>query len=353
MTDTQFKVEIYLTISFIIVEGKKTANNFYIILKGKVKQVKENPIMSTEPYTLLGPGDFFGVVSCMSGHARIDSAIALENVSLISVEREKFGLLIQRNPAVAMKIIRFFSRKLREYDQAITNLTFKNVSEETPEHLFNIGEYYVKMKSVSHAAYAYQKYLQYCPSGPNRDTALQRLTTLKAPFKAPQNTMQAGMNRHYRDNLMIFCEYEPGEELFIIQSGKVKITKIANEEVLLAVLKPGDIFGEMAILDNKPRSASAITFGEVDVLGINKSNFEGMVQAQPQLATKLIHLLSERIWTAYRQLDNLMIKDSLGRIYDTLLTQIEKQKIKIESKRANKHGRTPAGKRRRLHRPAS
>ncbi len=332
MTDTQFKVENYLANSFIIVEGKKNANNFYIILKGKVKQVKENPIVSTEPFTILGPGDFFGVVSCMSGHTRIDSAIALENVSLISVEREKFGLLIQRNPGVAMKIIRFFSRKLREYDQAITNLTFRNVAEDTPEHLFNIGEYYVKQKSVSHAAYAYQRYLQFCPNGPNRDTALQRLTSLKAPFKPAQNVVQAGMNRHYGDNTMVFCEYEPGEELYIIQAGKVKITKIANEEVLLAVLKAGDIFGEMAILDNKPRSASAITFGEVDVLAINKSNFEGMVQAQPQLATRLIHLLSERIWTAYRQLDNLMIKDPLGRIYDTLLTQIEKQKIKIDSK---------------------
>ena len=88
----------------------------------------------------------------------------------------------------------------------------------------------------------------------------------------------------------------------------------------------------MALLDNKPRSASAITFGDVSVLAINKSNFEGMVQAQPQLATKLIQLLSERIWTAYRQLENLMIRDIVGRIYDTLLIQIEKHKIKINPK---------------------
>lgn len=332
MTDTQFKVENYIANSFVVVEGKKNANNFYIILKGKVKVVKENPVLASEPYAILGPGDFFGVVSCMSAHPHIESAVALENVSLISVEREKFGLLIQKNPAVAMKIIRFFSRKLREFDQAITNLTFKNVAEEDPEHLYNIGEYYVKKKALAHAIYAYQRYLQYCPQGPNRDKAIQRLQTLKAPLKAPVPPTQASMNRHYKDGLMIFSEYEPGEELYIIQSGKVKITKIVNEEVLLAVLKAGDIFGEMAILDNKPRSASAITFGEVDVLAINKSNFEGMVQAQPQLATRLIQLLSERIFTAYQQLENLMIRDPLGRIYDTLLIQIEKQKIRIEAK---------------------
>ena len=330
MTDTQFKVENYLANSFVVIEGKKNATNFYIILKGKVKVSKENPVVSEEPYSILGPGDFFGVVSCMSVHARIETAMALENVALISVEREMFGLLIQKNPTVAMKIIRFFSRKLRDFDQAITNLTFKNVAEENPKHLFKIGEYYLKHKILNHATYAYQRYLQYCPNGEHRDHTLQRLKTLKAPFKV--TAADSSMNRRYGDKTMIFCEYEPGHELFIIQSGQVKITKIVDDEVLLAVLKSGDIFGEMALLDNKPRSASAITFGDVDVLAINKSNFEGMVQAQPQLATRLIQLLSERIWTAYRQLDNLLIKDQIGRIYDTLLIQIEKHKIKIDSK---------------------
>ncbi len=130
MADTQFKVENYLANSFVIVEGKKNADFFYIILKGRVKLAKENPVVTEQPYSVLGPGDFFGVVSCMSGHSRIETAVALENVSLISVERDKFGLLIQKNPTVAMKIIRFFSRKLRDFDQAIIrayNTTGKTV----------------------------------------------------------------------------------------------------------------------------------------------------------------------------------------------------------------------------------
>jgi len=335
MAVTQFKIENYLANSFIVIEGKKNSNNFYIIRSGKVKVTKENPVIAEEPFTIYGPGDFFGVISCMSGHSRIETAYAIENVSLISVEREMFGLLIQKNPAVAMKIIRFFSRKLRDFDHAITNLTFKNTIEENPVHLFNIAEYYLKKRSFKHAIYAYQKYLQHCPGSEHTNHALQRLKSLKAPYKRVEQPGSDSMNRSYPDNTMVFSEYEPGNELFIIQSGKVKITKIVNEEVLLAVLKPGDIFGEMALLDNKPRSASAISFGDVSVLAINKSNFEGMVQAQPQLATRLIQLLSERIWTAYRQLENLMIRDDLGRIYDTLLIQIEKQKIMIESKQAH------------------
>ncbi len=333
MAANQFKVENYTANSFIMVEGKKNASNFYIIRSGKVKISKENPVLSEEPYTILGPGDFFGVVSCMAGHARLDTAVALENVSLISVEKDMFGLLIQKNPTVAMKIIRFFSRKLRQFDSAITSLSLKTSGEEDPEHLFNIGEYYLKKRTFNHAIYAYQKYIQHCPSGYNRDKSIERLKTLKAPFKFPDMPYRNGMNRKYPDNTMLFSEAEPGDELFIIQDGKVKITKIVDEEILLAVLKPGDIFGEMALLDNKPRSASAISYGDVSVLAINKSNFEGMVQAQPQLATRLIQLLSERTWTAYRQLENFMIRNPLGRIYDTLLIQIEKQKIPIEFKK--------------------
>ncbi|MBP7582648.1 MAG: cyclic nucleotide-binding domain-containing protein [Spirochaetes bacterium] len=335
MASAQFKVENYVANSFIIVEGKRGVDNFYIIREGKVKLSKENPVSAEEPFSIAGPGDFFGVISCMSGHARTETAIALTNVSLISVEREQFGILIQKNPAVAMKIIRFFSRKLRDFDTAITRLTFKNAVEEDPSHLFKIGEYYLKHKVLNHATYAYQRFIQYCPTHPNRETALARLKALKAPLKIEDGAQRDSLTRNIKDNTMIFCENEPGMELYIIQGGRVKITKIVDEEVLLAVLKPGDIFGEMALLDNKPRSASAISFGDTTLLAINKSNFEGMVQAQPQLATRLIQLLSERIWTAYKQLANLMISDPLGRIYDTLLTQLDTHRIKIGPKVAH------------------
>ena len=331
MVSAQFKTENYMAKSFIIVEGKKNSNNFYIIRSGKVKQMKENPVLSDESSQVLGPGDFFGVISCMCGRPRIETAIALENVSLISVDKDQFGILIQKNPVVAMKIIRFFSRQLREFNQSITKLTLKESASEDSEHLFKIGEYYFKNQLKNHSIYALQRYLQYCPKGLNVENAINRLKSLNAPLKASVNPA-AQMTKVFRDNTMIFCENEPGDEAYVIQAGKVKITKITvDEEVLLAVLTPGDIFGEMSLLENKPRSASAISYGDVKALAINRANFEGMVHAQPQLAIKMIQLLSERIWTAYRQLENLMIKDPLARIYDTLLLQVEKQKININS----------------------
>lgn len=329
-----FSIVNYGPNSYIIVEGKKEAHNFYIIREGKVRVSRENPVVGEDPNHILGPGDFFGVVAAMSQHTQIETAISLTNVSLIVVAYDQFGILIQKSPAVAMNIIRFFSMKLRQFDSTITRLSFKNAVEEDPNELFHIGEYYFNQKNTKHASYAYQAYLNYLPNGQYSAQAKLRLQTLGMPIQR-EEVDYTKFNRFYRDNDMIFCEHEPGKELYIIQKGRVKISKIVNNnEVMLAVLNPGDIFGEMAILDNKPRSASAVAWGDVELLAINKANFEGMVKAQPQLATKLITLLSERIWTAYKQLANLMLKDPQGRIADTLLTLAEKNRVRIAPKQS-------------------
>jgi CRP-like cAMP-binding protein len=329
-----FQMVTFPANSYIIVEGKKDANNFYIIREGKVRITRETAVVGEDPNQVLGPGDFFGVVAAMSQHAQIESATSLTNVSLISVSYDQFGTLIQKSTAVAMNIIRFFSMKLRQFDTTITRLSFRNAVEEDPNELFKIGEYYFQLQNTAHATFAYQSYLKHLPSGQFVPQAKLRLQTMNQPFQGAVIDYTK-FNRTYKDNEMIFCEHEPGRELFILQGGKVKISKIVNQnEVMLAVLNTGDIFGEMAILDNKPRSASAIASGEVELLAINKANFEGMVKAQPQLATRLITLLSERIWTAYKQLANLLLKDSQARIVDTLMTLSEKNRVKIAPKQA-------------------
>ncbi|MBN1899212.1 MAG: cyclic nucleotide-binding domain-containing protein [Spirochaetes bacterium] len=325
--------ESYKAGSFIFLEGQKDSKNFYIIRTGKVAVTKESQIVEDDAPPHLDTGDFFGVVSCMSRHPRIETAKAITDVDLIAINRDHFGTLIQRNTPIAMKIIRSFSKKLRFYDSEITRRTLRQASEEDPQLLYNLGEYYFNQKAFNKATYSFQKFLKYCPASANESQAKMKLQTMGMPFQAPPVNSTGSMARQYPNDSMIFSEHEPGEELYIIQQGKVKITKIINnQEVLLAVLQPGDIFGEMALLENKPRSASAIAYGDVVMLAVNKANFEQMVVSQPQIATKLIQLLSERIWTAFKQLANLLYKDPLARIYDTLLTQVLKKRVPIEHK---------------------
>jgi CRP-like cAMP-binding protein len=329
----QLSMVNFIKDAYIIVEGRQKANQFFIIRQGKVLISKEVEVVAEEGGNILGPGDFFGVVATMSSHSHIETARALTDVSLISVTRENYGTLIERNTPVAMKIIESFSRRMRYLDTALTRITQKaHGTDEDINHLFEVAEYYAKQSQFNQAYYAYYQYLKFCPNGMHTDMAKQRMAKIKAYSKAvflDDPTDQ--FTRTYPKDTMIFAEAMPGKELYIIQKGQVKISKIINgNEVLLALLKPGDIFGEMALLDDKPRSASASAFEECTMLAVNKENFARMVQTQPQIISRLTTLLSERIWFIYKQLANTLLSDPVGKLYDGLSIQLEKNRIAIK-----------------------
>jgi CRP-like cAMP-binding protein len=319
--------------AYIIVEGKQNADYFFIIRNGKVRISKEVEVVEEEGGNTLAPGDFFGVVSTMSSHSHIETAQALSDLSLISVHRDQYGLLIEKNTPVAMKIIQGFSRKMRYLDEALTRLTLKSAGTEAASHLFRVAEYYARQSQYNQAYYAYHQFIKYCPQDMNVKTAKERMAKIKPYSKAVYlETQNEEFNRTYPKDTMIFSEAQPGQELYIIQKGSVKITKIVNDnEVLLALLKPGDIFGEMSLLENRPRSASAIAHEDAQLLAVNRANFERMVASQPQIITRLTQLLAERIWFIYKQLANTQLSDPLGRLYDALLIQLEKNRVMVRS----------------------
>jgi CRP-like cAMP-binding protein len=313
--------------SYIVVEGKRNVDRFFIIREGKVRISKAVEVVAEED--ILGPGDFFSVISTMSSHSHIETAQALTDVTLISVHKEQYGELIQKNTAVAMKIILQFSRRMRYLDEALIKLTLKNTSEDDVSQLFFVGEYYATINQYNLAFYAYSRYLKYCPQGKNFNAARERMMKI-APYviSAPEEFPPNVSTRKYTKGAMIFSEGEPGDELYIIQTGSVKIVKIAdNNEVLLAVLKTGDIFGEMALLESKLRTACAVAYEDCVLLTVNRANFARMVATQPQIVARLTTLLSERIWFIYKQIANTLVEDPMGRVYDALLIQLEKNRV--------------------------
>ncbi|GHV84864.1 Crp/Fnr family transcriptional regulator [Spirochaetia bacterium] len=318
--------------SYIVVEGK-SADRFYIIRQGKVRLFKDVEVVEEEGGSVLGPGDFFGVVSTMSSHSQIETAQAMTDVTLISVMKDQYGQLIQNNTPVAMKIILQFSKRMRYLDEALTRLTLKSNAQEDASHLYKVAEYYTRQSQYNQAYYAYHRYIKYCPRGENINKARELLMKI-GPYAQSVNLDYKAdeFNRVYPKDNMIFSEGEPGEELFIIQKGSVKIAKIVdNNEVLLAVLKSGDIFGEMALLESKPRAACAVAYEECQVMAVNRANFERMVGTQPQIVARLTTLLAERIWFIYKQLANTLINDPIGRMYDALLIQLEKNRVTIST----------------------
>ena len=132
--------------------------------------------------------------------------------------------------------------------------------------------------------------------------------------------------RTFREGDIIFCEYEPGDNFYLIQSGRVEIVKIiGNIQKTVDVLQSGEIFGEMAILEEAPRSATALALDQVVALEFNRENFEILMKGNPQIALNVLKLLSKRIYDQKRRFMILTLTDIEARVADVFLMLSENQ----------------------------
>jgi CRP-like cAMP-binding protein len=326
----KFEIVNFLPNDYLFIEGKR-ADAFYIIREGYVQVTGAAQTLAGEDDKYLGPGDLLGVVSVLSDHSHIDSAQADSDVSLIAVRRKQFIGLIQHNSSVAMKIILEFSKRTRFLNDAIAAAINKPIStSEDTTVLYHTGEYYEKIKRRARAYYAYQKYIERFPDGEFAAQASEKMEALKD--SAPP-MVQQGAGRMYAKGSFIFAEGELGNELFVLLSGSVQICKVIDgSEMIFAILKQGDIFGEMALLEDKPRSASAIAYEDCSVLIIKKENFERMAISNPQIIDRLTKMLADRIWFSYKQLANYLVEDPVGRMYDAIVMHFEKNHENMDSR---------------------
>ena len=132
--------------------------------------------------------------------------------------------------------------------------------------------------------------------------------------------------RTFQAGEMIFSEFEPGDTFYLIQSGRVQLVKIIGDiEKTLDILQPSEMFGEMAILENSPRSATAIALDTVKVLEFNSQNFEILMLGNPQIALKLLRMFSKRIYDSKRRFMILTLVEPQAKIADVFLMLDESQ----------------------------
>ncbi len=327
-----FSILDYKKNSYIMVEGDTESDLFYIIKTGKVESFSSLFYSTKSKGEIMKTGGFFGVVSAMSGRSRTATVQTLEDTRVIAVHRSRFINLITQNTPIAMKIIRRFSQKLRYYDSILMALYANKQEREDPRQLVNLAEYYEKVESLPKVALlAYRKYLEHCPNGKNvplvreKVISFEKIITLAKP-------VQEGVYWIYQDEQVLFFEHENGDSLYLVQEGEVEISKVVNRhKVLLAILGSGAIVGEMSILDNLPRNATAIARGRVKVMKVTQENFEHVVVTYPQIADKIIRFLSDRIWLIHRKIANALISDPELRIYDALYTELLKQRMIVKN----------------------
>jgi hypothetical protein len=137
----------------------------------------------------------------------------------------------------------------------------------------------------------------------------------------------------------IFHEGDLGTEMYIIQEGKVEIVnRMGEEDRVLAVLEKGDFFGEMSVLEDLPRAASARTLTETRLLQINGSTFDQMLQGNPEIAVRMMRKLSRRL----RETDELL-KTSFGNRVSPLSGEVPAPAAQVPAEGPEKLVHTSSG----------
>jgi hypothetical protein len=119
---------------------------------------------------------------------------------------------------------------------------------------------------------------------------------------------------HYKPGDVLFREGDGGEEMYIIQSGKVAIKKTVKDgsEAVLATLEKGDFFGEMSILERLPRAATAEVVEEGDLIVIGGETFGDMIKSNPEIAVRMLRKYSIRLRETNKQLEQVLTKGSVA-----------------------------------------
>ena len=131
----------------------------------------------------------------------------------------------------------------------------------------------------------------------------------------------AARERSYPRNSVILFEDDPGDALYVVVTGQVKVVLIGEDgrEVILAVLGPGDFFGEMSLIDDEPRSAHVIAMEDSNLLVLRREDFQAALQEYPRIALGLLTALSRRLRRADDKIGSLVLLDVLGRVSRLLL----------------------------------
>jgi len=122
--------------------------------------------------------------------------------------------------------------------------------------------------------------------------------------------------RRFRRNEVIFHAGDPGDSLFIVESGSVKIVLASpeGEEAIIATLHRGDFFGELAVLDGAERSATAVAFEPTELYALSRAPFLELVNSQPGLRAALLTSLAAELRRLTHHVEELHFLDLPGRL---------------------------------------
>ncbi|MBV8201580.1 MAG: cyclic nucleotide-binding domain-containing protein [Acidobacteria bacterium] len=276
----------------VLREGEPTADA-YLIERGNVRIQRRTPYGLFTLATLL-PGQLFGETSFVDGNSRSGDALAVTDAELLALNPQALAGAMEEDQRFSVALYWAFwkslSSKLRQTNEQLTRFfseSGKPASAQEPPAAAVADDFHVDVASK-------RKLFQE-----------QKLSSLEINFLA-----SLSREKKFAPHQQIFRESEPGDEMYVVLEGRVMISKFipgAGEEAL-AFLERGDYFGEMALIDNEPRSADATASdsGAV-VLAIPREVLVGILDIHRVSSLRLLRLLCTMVAGRLRELDDKII----------------------------------------------
>lgn len=347
------KVIQYTKGSIAYFEGDQD-DRIFILQKGLIILTsidQETGHTSTEQ---VKPGEFFGVKSALGHFPREETASILAESTVVCLSIQEFEKLFSENKQLIMKMLRVFSNQLRQIHKK-TESILNNKPEAQDTGMYNVAKCFYEEEEYKSCFDVCEKLLKCFPRTSHLTEVAQLYKQSKLFFEKigrqtyTEQAEEISYDSHikqfdlpaferfakfYNPGDVIISEFEPGNTFYLILKGTVQLIKCVNDSKKnLDILKPGDFFGEMAILDNSPRSATCMASSNVKCLEFSKENFEVLVTGNPQIALSLLKLFCKRIYDQKRRFRILVIKNYSARIADVFLMLNEMNQMPYQAAR--------------------
>ncbi len=327
MSVEEIKVVNYSKGAAIVVQNSVNTGNFFIVRSGRVSVDSEHIVVDHE-LSFYEAGDSFGLVSALTEHRFLVTLFADTDVELVQIPIRLLGSYLKERKELAMKILGLYSRELRTLQKHLSKANKPADREYHPERLVLNARTYLTWQKPNLAAYSLQTFLKWSRennSMANVAEATELLRSIGSNYKPfVWESMQASLEA----GEILFVESEKNNEIYVVLEGNVKLFGIVRGfEYVIDVLGPGEIFGEMSLIDNAPRMASAITETKSKILRVTADSlFESV---GPSLLQKIFESIARRIWFSHQRLVILRLKTPVIRLYAYLYNSIRDQDIRL------------------------
>jgi CRP-like cAMP-binding protein/Flp pilus assembly protein TadD len=278
-----------------IFREQESTERLYLVESGSVHIRRNTPFGELVLSSYL-PGQVFGEMDFLDGHGHSADAIAESDTVVLTVARHELLRLFESHHHMAVQILSHFWRSLAEHIR-VTNEKMKTffVQESAAAD---------RKLSAQERAKAEKVIIDI-----NRKIALFKEKGLSAGELKILATLSN--EERYGQNDLIFAEGDAGSKLYIVLDGKVRISKLipgVGEEAL-AILDRGDFFGEMALVDDKPRSADARAHEpDTTVLAIDKAVLEDILASDMESAQQFLWIICRILCQRLREINETIVK---------------------------------------------